>query len=684
MEKMLQACIESKQALALVVSCLVLSACNSSSKSITPPVDDTAATDQVIIIAQPSEDEDGDRLQSFDLLEDTVIRGAFFTETSPAEGPAIIRSLPSHGKLTLQQEGAVFLYTPEENYAGEDEFSYITYENNEVTVEFNIAPVNDAPLISASLPRVAEQGRVFTADIEAIDPDNDDLRFSAVGMPNWMQIDAETGGLLGLPSQSDTGITDNITFRVTDSFGLFSELTGVQFEVIDINDAPTLNLTQLPKELTGREIVKTSVFPDDLDGDSVTLSVEDNSFVESEIEGGSITLTALDVNDVTEVNLVIIATDRLGRSTRKIHPLTIYPVTESGKGLTLFGSKVSRGVDVVFLGDGYGADQQDLFRKHVENTIEEIGSDSGIGDHLAAFNMHMLGTVSADSGADDNDDVDSRSTAFDSRYNCRGIERLICANTLKMLEAVVSEYPDYDQVVLLVNDERYGGSGNSGGSVAITSAFFPEIALHEMGHSLVNLADEYVDPSIQETTAFLLFQEGDYRNVTQITDPTQVPWAHWIDPSISLPQNAGDRRVGLYQGGLYRETGIYRPTYQSRMRVFSSDFGLVNSELWILRLYTITEGIRGTAPASDTVALNAGGSQEFVISPMFGEDIQSVEWRVNGVLQPFNESDPNRLVVSPNVGTHTIAVTITDISEKIKLPLPHAGVFTRTWELEVK
>jgi hypothetical protein len=673
-----------KQATIIAACCFTVSACSSDDRPITPLVDDSVVPDQEIIIVEPLFNVDVAATQAFMLLEDAFLRGQFYAESTPPAGPITIRSLPANGRLTFQQEGTVFLYAPEENYFGEDGFTYLTFENQEINVSLSITSVNDAQIISADLPRVAEQGRVFNAQLEASDVDSDELRFTATGLPSWLVLNPASGYLTGVPTQSNIGITDNITFTVTDINGLFTELAGVQFEVIDINDAPTLNLSQLPSELKGRETVTAAVFPDDPDGDAVVLNVEINAFVKSQVNGGSITLTATDVNEVTDVNLVINATDDQGRVAREIFPITIYPVTSSGKGLTVLGSKQGRGVHLVLLGDGYASDQQNLFKEHVDLTLSQIGNDSGIGEHVAAFNVHMISTVSVDSGADDNEEVDSRNTAFDSAYNCGGILRLICANTLTMFETALNEYPSVDQIVLLVNDQRYGGSGNSGGSVAITSAYFSEIALHEMGHSLVDLADEYVDTLIRENSSLLLFQEGRYRNVTALTDPTLVPWAHWIDNSVALPQQAGDPRVGLFEGGLYRQSGVYRPTFNSRMRTFDSPFGSVNSELWILRLYTLTEGVRGFSPTSNAISISAGESQEFIVSPIFADDVQAVEWTVNGAIQAVIDNNQNSLVISPTVGTHTVTLTVRDITGKIKIPPPHAGIFTRSWELEVK
>ncbi len=670
---------------ALVIGiCSALISCGSGgSDGPVADIDDDIRSDQPIQSVVPT--LLGARAElAFRLPEDSSLRGRFYQPEGVSDAQVVLRSLPEHGRLTLQSDSTVFLYEPVPDYWGADEFSYLADNAVEVTVRLVVTPVNDAPVLSQEIARVAEQGRLFVTTISATDKDGDELVFSARGLPEWLSLDSGSGVLSGLPTQSDVGITGNVSISVVDPAGASDELIDVRFEVLDVNDAPTLNLSQLPRTLKARESITVQVFPDDADGDSVSLVVEENSVVIGSASGGAITLTASDVNDVTEVNIVIRATDLLGRITRKIVPLTVYPLTDSGKGLTLSGSKEGRGIPLVIMGDGYTIDQQDLFREHVDNVIDNLRSDAGIARHLAAFNIHMISTVSLDSGADDNEQTDSRNTAFDSVYNCRSIARLICANTLALLQSALSEYGDTDQIILLVNDRRYGGSGNSGSRTAITSAYSPQIALHELGHSVANLADEYVDNLITETSGLPPFVEGEYANITAITDPERVPWSHWIDPRERLPTRVGEPGVGMFEGGLFRPAGLFRPTHDSRMRSYDAPFGPVNSEQWVLRLYTITQGIRGLSPSGQSVEIAAGEPADFIVSPLFGEDIQAVSWAVDGVLTDAG-TNPNALTIPQLArGRHSVTVTVTDISGAIRKPPPHAGVFSWSWEVSVR
>ncbi len=665
--------------------CTVLTACTGEVSSDDPVVvTGPAVLDEPVQASVPVYTGTVAGAQSFVLNEDTLLRGQFHRNEDDPEFAVSIRSLPQHGLLTLEPGGQVFVYTPEADYWGSDAFEYETFGGVKLVVQFEVLPVADAPVLSAELPRVAAQGQRFAHQLEAYDADDDVLSYNAEGLPAWLSLDSASGLLSGLPTQSDIGFSDDVVFLVEDGTGLSDQVSGVRFEVIDVNDAPTVNLIQVPTELLARETITVKVFPDDADGESVVLDVEDNDFITGQASGGKVTLTASDVNEVMDVNIVIKATDMRGRVSREILPFTIYPQTASGRGVTLAGIKDGRAVHVVILGDGYTRDQENLFRQHADTLVEYLREDTGIVRHFDALSFHRIYTESVSTNADDSDTVDTRDTYYNSAYNCDSIQRLICADSGTLLKTAIEEYPDFDQVILLVNDRRYGGSGNSGSSTAITSAYFPEIALHEMGHSQANLADEYVDNQIVETSGLQTFVEGRYANVTAFSDPLLVPWAYWIDPSLPLPQLDGDAGVGVFEGGLYRGTGVYRATYDSRMRNYNADFGPVNSERWILSLYEDTDGgIRGFLPVTRYVELAEGESQRFVVSPIFEQDVQSVEWVLDEKrLEPG--LDPNSITLTLDAGRHELKLTVSDISGAIRKPLPHPGVFTWTWIVEVK
>ena len=673
------------------------------------------------------------RQLSFTIAEDSALNGLFSASADnldvqsvpegdsdfSSNGGFTILSLPEFGLLTLRSEGQVFNYEPDPDYSGTDTFRYVAADGGETTVVITIMPMPDAPEFITELPDVADQGRLFSVELLATDADDDELRYNASNLPQWLTFNSLSQVLSGVPRQSDVGLLDTIVLTVSDGTGL-SDTINYELEVLDINDPPSLNITQIPVQLYARETVSFNVFPDDPDNDGVSLQISpDDAFVAT-VDGNEITLAIQDVKQVSTTELIIIASDELGAVTREQITVTLFPVTASGKGITVAGYSEGPGVNIVILGDGYASDEQETFRTHVDGVLENIRSDEGISEHLGAFNIHMIETVSQQSGADDFEGEDTVDTAFNSGYNCNGVPRLLCAENIKVYEVALSEYPSVDQFILLVNDIRFGGSGNSNGRLAVTSARFPEIALHEMGHSLANLADEYEDFSLVETASFSAFEEGSFQNVSNFNDPARVPWSHWIDSASPVPQLAVDEGVGIFEGGYYRSSGVYRPTFNSRMREFAQPFGPVNTEQWILRLYTLTDGIRELQPRVQAMQVSAGEIQQFIVEPIFGAGVQDIVWQLNGeplnpevaladvagesvgmdntaaavngaVIGSVSASDDGvqsvanetltTLVLTLPPGQHELTVTVSDVSGRIQVSEPHAGIFSWTWSI---
>ena len=592
-------------------------------------------------------------------------------------------SEPRNGDLSLDPLTGVFSYTPIVDFFGIDRFEYAVVvadeQSDTATVQFNIINVNDPPSITVDFGRVAEQDRLFEVMLEGSDVDGDILSFASVNLPAWLDLNEDTGLLRGVPTQDDVGIYRNIELIARDASGLQAIAGPFAIEVLDINDSPTVNADQFPPFLDASERIIVNLFPDDPDGDFVTLQTELNDFASVEILGGSLALTADEVTEVTDINLVVIATDLLGSSTREIIPITIRPLTASGRGRTLEGRREGFGVHLVVLGDGYKADEENTFNDDVQDLITVMRRDPAIRTHMAAWNIHSVMEASNDSGIDDDFSLDVRDTAFDSGYFCQGLQRLICTNTAKVFDVALDEYPNLDQIVLLINDNRFGGSG---GSVAIASADAPEIAIHEMGHSIAGLADEYVDSLVPEVIVGA-FVEGRFANVSNLDDPTLAPWSHWIDQIVAVPNLPGDSRVGLFEGAFYQAEDFYRPTFNSRMRDNLAMFGPVNGEQWVLSVYQLARPVIDLSPLQTELLSSGGESQTFVVKPIFGDPIQQVSWFLDGQEVDFARG-LDSLTLQQRPGDYLVEVLVEDVSGSIRLPSPNASEFRWSWNLEVQ
>ena len=623
----------------------------------------------------------------FTVAEDETLVGALSDASRPgvpASAPFGLLSAPGRGALELLDDGRAFRYVPEPDFNGTDGFDYGTPEGRRLRATIDVTPLPDEPVLEPVPTLVAERGRVFQATLLARDPDGETLRFEAAGLPDWLALDASTGELLGTPAANAAERVEGLRFAVLDPSGRRDESGAVVLEVIEPREPVVLDLAGVPETLDGGERRVVTILPESFDLDGVDLAVETEPALAARVEGRDLVLEASDVEELTTVTVVVSLTDRLGVTRRAVATLVLRPLSASGRGRTLLGSRSAqaRGVNLVVLGDGYRAAEQELLQRDAGALVSLLQSDPGTRRHLAAFNIHVIESVSLDSGADDDRFSDTRDTRFDSYYNCSQVQRLICADRVALEELARAEYGDVREIVLLVNDSRAGGSGSGGSGLSIASRAEPEIALHEMGHSLADLADEYVDGELIGPLA-PAFEEGRFPNVTAITDPARVPWAHWIEDLDAVPSAPGEPGVGLFEGGMYRSRGVYRPTATSRMREYAEPFGPVNAEQWVLGIYAIAGIVRDFTPFENALEIVAGESRRFTVTPFFAADVQAIEWSLNG--DRIRQADGAReLEVAPPAGRYEVSLTVRDVSGLIRADPASNSTFRWDWELTVR
>ncbi|MCO6045571.1 M64 family metallopeptidase [Aeoliella sp. ICT_H6.2] len=285
-------------------------------------------------------------------------------------------------------------------------------------------------------------------------------------------------------------------------------------------------------------------------------------------------------------------------------------------------------VDIVTLGDGYT--QADLtagvYEQHIHSYLDHLFAASINSEpfhrYRKYFNVHAVEVVSSESGADVPPQGVFKDTALDAQYYGDGVtERLLTidqgkANSARDVALANADFSAEMQYVA-VNETKYGGSGGPYAVFAGGNSASNEIALHEVGHSFSNLADEYphgVSPSHYDAP------EPSQVNVT--ADPTGAKWAHWINhlqPGVGV--------IGAYEGANYHRTGIYRSSLDSKMKSLHEPFNAVSREKIILDIYELVDPLDdwtdNSLPLNNPLQLEA--------SPI-DEDIIDFQWFVDGVM----------------------------------------------------
>lgn len=202
-----------------------------------------------------------------------------------------------------------------------------------------------------------------------------------------------------------------------------------------------------------------------------------------------------------------------------------------------------------------------------------------------------------------------------------------------------------------------------------------------MGHSFAGLADEYIDAQVAEIK-LRSWYEGRFPNATRFSHPAYVPWTHWIDDLDNYPSLPGEAGVGVFEGAYYHPYGFYRPLSTSRMRSSFADFGPVNSEAWILENYRLSSPVSAASPQASRISLATGEFQRFSVELQFNEELQDINWILDGIDQGLDDS--KQFLFASNVpGVHTVTLIVSDDSGRIRLDQRGHSNFSRTWDITV-
>lgn len=233
---------------------------------------------------------------------------------------------------------------------------------------------------------------------------------------------------------------------------------------------------------------------------------------------------------------------------------------------------------LVVMGDGYTTSELEngKYQRDVTRLLQAFKSKQPWDTLLNGTNIYSIEVASPESGADVPQEGIVRHTYFESTFGTPPLEHLLVLGPQGMSKAVSIADEQvgpgvWDQIIVLVNSERYGGSG---GAVAVASASedSPLVLLHELGHSFAGLADEYSYDSFSGSI--------DTPEPNVDTDAVAPKWAAWIKPATPLPTVSYGSElfadllevVGTFEGAKYRSSGVYRPAATCAMRDIHADF----------------------------------------------------------------------------------------------------------------
>lgn len=246
------------------------------------------------------------------------------------------------------------------------------------------------------------------------------------------------------------------------------------------------------------------------------------------------------------------------------------------------------------------ADQNAYNTKVKELLLDVVFGHDYFYEDAQAFNIYRVNLISNESGVsqrvynemgtpdDPSDDIIASTTMKDTalRYIYSG-SWAHCwlegsADTTTRVQIALDTWvPDYDLVLIILNEAGFGGCGGGGFQVVTLGSSWAVMA-HEFGHGTGGLADEYCKSGTYSGG------EPSVVNLTINTNRVTLKWAKFVNPATPVPTGvnaspgngvcagynqgsvppgwSSDQNVGLFEGASYNDSGIYRPVVNCRMR----------------------------------------------------------------------------------------------------------------------
>ena len=192
-------------------------------------------------------------------------------------------------------------------------------------------------------------------------------------------------------------------------------------------------------------------------------------------------------------------------------------------------------VDLLLLGDGYTADEQDAFLQKARELTEQLFATSPFMERRSDFNVWALAPPAALSGVSRPSTGFYRDSPAGATYDAFRSERYVLTNNNNDWRRIASSVP-YDFVEILTNSDIYGGGGIYGlfSTAAANSEWASYLFIHEFAHHFAGLADEYYTSSVAYAAPDKIVEPYE-PNVTALLDPENLKWRHLVTSGTPVP-----------------------------------------------------------------------------------------------------------------------------------------------------
>lgn len=321
-------------------------------------------------------------------------------------------------------------------------------------------------------------------------------------------------------------------------------------------------------------------------------------------------------------------------------------------------------LDIALLPDGYRAEDQALWEQQARQLADALLATEPLTTYAGRINIHRVDAVSVEAGAgfDCDGECRLRDTAFQTVFPIEFVNRILGTDyrstAVFQLDqwavAQAASVTPWDLAVVVVNTPHDGGFAMHYATVPTGDGDWTDTGVHEFGHLLGLLGDEYeqdfcvINPGL-----------GLPENITDT--PTAPPWTHWIDEGTPLPTPDTDAFAGVVGAfeGAYNCEQLARPMQRCKMRGSrNADFCPVCAELLVRRLFRFQDALTDLEVAED--------GDGWTLTPRSDLSL-SVDWAVDGAsLGATTDEAPFHLAAEAVAPGATVEVTVRHTTPRVR------------------
>ena len=226
-------------------------------------------------------------------------------------------------------------------------------------------------------------------------------------------------------------------------------------------------------------------------------------------------------------------------------------------------------LDIVFLPEGYRKSDSIKFRKDCKRFADFLFSYPPFDKAKNSINIRAVYAWSDEKGADIPGDSIYKRTLLGASFYTFDSERYLMIEDYHHLADIAACVP-YDQIYVLVNTDKYGGGAiyNFYNVTCVDNPRSELVFIHEFGHGLSGLADEYYTSDVSYRDYYDLSVEPWEKNITTLVD-FKSKWENLVPADVPIPTPDDSLyygKIGVFEGGGYVAKGVYRPSHNSIMK----------------------------------------------------------------------------------------------------------------------